>query len=112
MTAFLSPFEVCRPVIDAPPAATGRLDLRLKTTQIVAIENIQIGSHQRQKVAGNGYAIRSFQQQKEGGGVTARRFQHAIPLSTSWRATEEVLAAFIARMHGPYNATRSINKSA
>ena len=47
-----------------------------------------------------------------GGGVTARGFQHAIVLSTSWRATEEVLAAFIDRMHGPYNATRSINKTA
>ena len=80
--------------------------------QIVAMENIQIGIHQRQEVAGNGYVIRSFRQQKEGGGVTAGGFQHAIALSTSWRATEEVLAAFIVRLRGPYNATRSINKAA
>ena len=46
------------------------------------------------------------------GGVTARGFQHAIVLSTSWRATEEVLAAFIVRLYGLYNATRSINKAA
>ena len=44
--------------------------------------------------------------------MTARGFQHAIVLSTSWRATEEVLAAFIVRLHGLYNATRSINKAA
>ena len=112
MSAFLSPFEVCRPVIDAPSAATGRLDLRLKTTQIVATENIQIGSHQRQEVAGNGYVIRSFQGQGGVREVTARGVQHAIALSTSSRATEEVLAAFIIRLHGLYNATRSINKAA
>ena len=46
------------------------------------------------------------------GGVTARGFQHAIVLSTSWRATEEVLAAFIVRLHGLNNATRSIYKPA
>ena len=50
--------------------------------------------------------------QMGGGGVTARGFQHAIVLSTSWRATEEVLAAFIVSLHGLYNATRSINKAA
>ena len=44
--------------------------------------------------------------------MTARGFQHAIVLSTSWRATEEVLAAFIVRLYGLYNATRSINKPA
>ena len=44
--------------------------------------------------------------------MTARGFQHAIVLSTSWRATEEVLAAFIVRLHGLNNATRSINKTA
>jgi len=47
-----------------------------------------------------------------GGGVTARGFQHAIVLSTSWRATEEAQAAFIVRLYGLYNATRSINKAA
>ena len=50
--------------------------------------------------------------QMGGGGVTARGFHHAIVLSTSWRATEEVLAAFIVRLHGLYNATRSIYKPA
>ncbi len=44
--------------------------------------------------------------------MTAGGFQHAIALSTSWRATEEVLAAFIVRLYGLYNATRSINKPA
>ena len=43
--------------------------------------------------------------------MTARGFQHAIVLSTSWRSTE-VQAVFIARLRGPYNATRSINKTA
>ena len=50
--------------------------------------------------------------QMGGGGVTARGFQHAIVLSTSLRATEEVLAAFIVRLYGLYNATRSIDKPA
>lgn len=47
-----------------------------------------------------------------GGGVASRGFQHAIVLSTSWRATEEVQAALIVRLHGLNNATRSINKLA
>ena len=50
--------------------------------------------------------------QMGGGGVTARGFHHAIVLSTSWRATQVVLAAFIVRMQDPHNATRSINKAA
>jgi hypothetical protein len=46
------------------------------------------------------------------GEVTAQDFQHAIVLSTSWRATEVGLAAFIIRLHSLYNATRSIDKPA
>ena len=44
--------------------------------------------------------------------MTARGFQQAIVLSTAWRATEEVLAAYSVMLYGLYNATRSIDKLA